>query len=61
VRPRETKTLTFRLGPEHLALYDRNMEYGVEPGLFKIMVGSSSQDIRLRGNLEVMGKKGMTL
>ncbi|MGO9109214.1 MAG: glycoside hydrolase family 3 N-terminal domain-containing protein [Thermoguttaceae bacterium] len=42
--PGETKTITLEITPEHLAFYDIDMEYAVEPGVFEIMVGSSSRD-----------------
>ncbi|MBN2410166.1 fibronectin type III-like domain-contianing protein, partial [candidate division KSB1 bacterium] len=53
LEPGETETVTFTLTPEHLALYNRYLERVVEPGEFKIMVGSSSRDIRLSGELTV--------
>ena len=51
--PGETKTATFILTPEDLCLLNQNMQWVVEPGSFEIMVGASSQDIRLRGQIEV--------
>src|SRR5690606_28414109 len=45
LEPGETRTVTFTLGPEHLALWDARMERVVEPGEFEIMVGSSSVDV----------------
>jgi len=42
--PDETKTIALEITPEHLAFYDIDMEYVVEPGLFEIMVGNSSRD-----------------
>jgi len=33
------------LGPEHLGFYNREMKYVVEPGEFKVFVGSSSEDV----------------
>ena len=53
LQPGETKTVTFRLAPEHLALYDRHLNRVVEPGDFKVMIGASSTDIRLRDTLIV--------
>ena len=42
LQPGETQTLTFRLGPDDLALYDRDMRRVVEPGGFTVWVGGSS-------------------
>ncbi|MEP7108091.1 MAG: glycoside hydrolase family 3 C-terminal domain-containing protein [Ferruginibacter sp.] len=53
LEPGETKTVKFKLIPEDLSLFDRNMNFVVEPGTFKVMVGSSSEDIRLKGEFEV--------
>ncbi|WP_187262032.1 glycoside hydrolase family 3 C-terminal domain-containing protein [Pontibacter beigongshangensis] len=51
--PGESKTVTFRLRPDDLSLYDRNMNWVVEPGDFEVRVGSSSQDIRLKGDFTI--------
>jgi len=40
--PGEKKTVTFRLGPEHLQLLDRDLNWIVEPGEFRVTVGPSS-------------------
>ena len=53
LEPGETKNVTFVLLPEDLSLFDRNMSEVVEPGIFEVMVGSSSNDIRLKGKFEV--------
>ena len=44
----ETKKVNFSLNAESLAFYDINMNYCVEPGIFTIMTGSSSnsQDLK---------------
>lgn len=49
----ETKKVTFEITPEILEMLNEKMEKVVEPGDFRIMVGASSNDIRLRGNLHV--------
>jgi beta-glucosidase len=48
--PGEQKTVTFKLTTEHLQMLDRSLNWVVEPGEFKVMVGSSSEDIRIRGS-----------
>ena len=42
--PGETTTVVFDVTPEHLAFYDIDMVFRVEPGEFRLMVGSSSRD-----------------
>jgi beta-glucosidase len=53
LEPGEVKNVRFILTPDELSLYDRDMNFVVEPGIFKVMVGSSSKDIRLEGKFEV--------
>jgi beta-glucosidase len=53
LRAGEKRTLSFLLDVQDLALYDAGLQRLVEPGEFEIMLGSSSEDIRLRGMLEV--------
>jgi beta-glucosidase len=43
----------FELPVEALGLYDKNMKFTVEPGMFKVMVGCSARDIVLEGQFEV--------
>ncbi len=47
------QTVRFRLKPEQLALYSDQGVWQVEAGRFDYMIGSSSQDIRLRGSFQV--------
>ena len=51
--PNETKTVKFVIHPDDLAILDKNMNWTVEPGMFKIMIGSSSVDIRLSEDFEI--------
>ena len=44
LEPGEARTVTFDVTPEQLAFYDIDMVFRVEPGAFRLMVGSSSRD-----------------
>ncbi|QJD96379.1 beta-glucosidase [Mucilaginibacter robiniae] len=52
--PGEKKTVKFTLHPDDLALLDKNMNWTVEPGKFRVMIGSSSEDIKLKAEFEVV-------
>jgi beta-glucosidase len=54
VRPGETRTITFWIGAEALALYDRQMRRVVEPGIFTVYAGTNSDNV-LAAHLEVTG------
>ena len=49
----EEQTVHFRLRPQDLGLWDKNMNFRVELGSFKVMLGASSTDIRLHGQFEI--------
>lgn len=49
----EEKIVAFTLTPQDLGLWNKDNHFVVEPGTFDIYIGSSSQDIRLQGNIEV--------
>jgi beta-glucosidase len=53
LEPGEEKEVTFAVGREQLQMLDRDMHWIVEPGAFRIMIGTSSKDVRLRGELLV--------
>ncbi|MDO7172513.1 glycoside hydrolase family 3 N-terminal domain-containing protein [Mariniflexile sp. AS56] len=50
---KETKSTTFILKPEDFALYDLNMDFVLEAGDFNIMIGSSSEDIKLSQKINI--------
>ena len=51
--PGETKTVTFVLGPEELAVWHADGTSAVEPGEFRVMVGAASDDIRQRATFTI--------
>lgn len=53
LEPGEEKIIDFTLTPQELGLWNKDNHFVVEPGVFVVMVGSSSQDIRLQGKFEV--------
>ena len=51
----QTKTVRFTLDGKDLAFYDvEKQSFVVEPGTYDLLLGSSSEDIRLKGVLEVI-------
>lgn len=53
LNPGEKKSVRFKLTPDQLSFLDQNLNSIVEPGSFSVMVGSSSKDIRIKGEFEV--------
>ncbi|MBN2171724.1 MAG: fibronectin type III-like domain-contianing protein, partial [Candidatus Krumholzibacteriota bacterium] len=54
LRAGETRALRFAITPDMLAMLDRDLERVVEPGDFRVMIGASCRDIRLRETLTVV-------
>ena len=52
LKPGETRKVIFTLTPDQLAIWQAG-KWVIEPGEIRVMVGSSSRDIRLRGELVV--------
>ena len=46
LKPGETKKVEFTITPEKLKFYDINMKHVVEPGDFKVFVGTNSVDVK---------------
>lgn len=53
LQPGEEKTVSFSITPDLLKMYDKDMKQVIEPGTFRITIGSSSVDARLRAVVEV--------
>jgi beta-glucosidase len=49
----ESRKLSFTITPEMLQMLNEDMEKVIEPGAFRLMIGASSNDIRLREVFEV--------
>jgi beta-glucosidase len=51
----ETRTVTFRVDPSRLAMYDEAMVRVVEPGEFTFFVGASASDVRASQSIVLDG------
>ncbi|MFA6950354.1 MAG: fibronectin type III-like domain-contianing protein, partial [Lentimicrobiaceae bacterium] len=49
----EQKKVSFMLSPTVFTTLNEELENITEPGFFRIMIGSSSKDIRLRERIEI--------
>ena len=54
----ETRNVMLHLDRESFAIVDADMKWTVELGSFDVMVGASSEDIRLQGEIEINPLKG---
>ncbi|WDF60310.1 glycoside hydrolase family 3 N-terminal domain-containing protein [Flavobacterium sp. KACC 22758] len=52
----ESKTIEFTIDKEKLSFYNDKLEWTTEPGDFELMIGSSSADIKLRSDFELLAK-----
>ena len=60
LEPGETRTVEFTLDMRDFAYYDVNAkDWVVEEGEFRILIGASSQDIRLEDVVYVYGREGL--
>jgi len=53
LKPGEHRTVSFTIDRDTLSFFDRKLAWGAEPGTFELMVGSASDDIRLRQAIEL--------
>ncbi|MFH1213048.1 MAG: glycoside hydrolase family 3 N-terminal domain-containing protein [Candidatus Neomarinimicrobiota bacterium] len=54
LQPGEKKTITFEIPVREMGFYNQALKYVIEPGVFDIMVGGSSEDL-LKTSFEVIG------
>ncbi|EHQ27557.1 glycoside hydrolase family 3 N-terminal domain-containing protein [Mucilaginibacter paludis] len=52
--PSESKTVSFVIDKQKLCFYNQSMQWGTEPGMFDVMIGSASNDIRLSDDFELL-------
>ena len=53
LEPGETRTVTLHLDYGDLAIVDADMQWTVEPGTYHLLIGSSSNDLRLMGRITI--------
>jgi beta-glucosidase len=56
LEPGQTSKVEFELTPDDLQLLNKEMQWEVVPGTFDVMVGSSSVDLKLKGEFEIAGQ-----
>lgn len=54
LQPGESRMVSFKVQPDDLAIWNLEMKRVVEAGPFKVAVGSSSKDIRLKGEFKIL-------
>ena len=54
LQPGESKTLNFAIDKEKLSFFNDKLQWIAEPGEFDLMIGSSSEDIRLKDSFELI-------
>jgi beta-glucosidase len=54
VKPGETNEVRISIPCRELGLWDKNMNYVIEPGEFEIMIGASAEDIRLKDTVNII-------
>jgi len=45
--------VTFAITPDMLRMLDKDLHWVIEPGVFRVMIGGSSRDLRLKWNFVV--------
>ena len=54
--PNEARKVSFLITEEDLSMLDKDLNRVVEPGDFRIMIGRSCKDIRLKGTIRQQSK-----
>jgi beta-glucosidase len=53
LQPGESRRVTFNVNRDMLYFYNDNLELITQPGEFQVMIGSASDDIRLKRTFEL--------
>jgi beta-glucosidase len=53
LQPGESKTVRFVINKEKLSFYNQQLKWVTEPGSFNLMIGSASNDIRVKSKFEL--------
>lgn len=53
LKPGETRIITFKIDNDKLSFYNEQLQWASEPGDFKLMIGSASDDIRLQSDFKL--------
>jgi beta-glucosidase len=56
LQPDQSREITFTITPDLLKMLNKDVKRVVEPGVFQIMIGASSADIRLIAEISVVAK-----
>ncbi len=59
LEPGERKRVVFHLPVNQMAFHDQELHLVLEAGRIQVMIGSSSEDIRLQGEFEIVGQGKM--
>ncbi len=55
LEPGQTKRIRFTLYANQLGFVDRQMNFVLEPGRLELMIGTSSEEIALRQEIDITG------
>ena len=56
LRPGEQRRLHFAIDRETLSFFNSKLQWGAEPGQFELMIAAASDDVRLRGKMELLAR-----
>jgi beta-glucosidase len=54
LNPGEQEEIRFQITPEMLTMLDKHLKPVIEPGDYRIMIGASSKDLRIKSDLKVI-------